>query len=305
MTVFEKSERLGGILRFGIPDFKLEKWIIDRRIKIMVESGIKFETGVNIGEDISVAFLKRSFDVVLLTVGAGEPRDMKVPGRELGGICFAMDYLQKSNESVSGVKKNIITAKDKNVLVIGGGDTGSDCVGTANRQGAKKVYLFEIMPKPQEWKESWNPQWPEWPLILRTSSSHEEGVKREWSVSNRRFRGRNKEVNEVDFIRIEWKRLKESKGLKVCEVPDSEFSLKVELVILAMGFVHVEHGKLLKDMGVRYDKKGNIQSNRSCATSVKGVFTAGDAAAGASLAVRAIKQGKEAAESIHEYLCKK
>ncbi|HMA66009.1 MAG TPA: glutamate synthase subunit beta, partial [Chitinispirillaceae bacterium] len=250
VTLFEKAQKLGGILRYGIPDFKLEKWVIDRRVEQMQAEGVQFATNVIIGEDISARYLKRTFDVILLTMGAGEPRDLSVPGRGLDGIHYAMDYLTQSNRLVSGElskEQQTINAKNKTVLVIGGGDTGSDCVGTANRQGAKKVYQYEIMPKPQVWTDSTNPNWPYWPNILRTSSSHDEGCERDWSITTRNFSSTTTQVQEGHFARVEWK--KDANGqMKMVEIPGSEFSLKVDLVLLAMGFVHVQHSKLLEDL---------------------------------------------------------
>jgi glutamate synthase (NADPH) small chain len=306
VTLFEKAQKIGGILRYGIPDFKLEKWVIDRRVEQMQAEGVQFATNVIIGEDISARYLKRTFDVILLTMGAGEPRDLNVPGRGLDGIHFAMDYLTQSNRLVSGElskEQQTINAKNKTVLVIGGGDTGSDCVGTANRQGAKKVYQYEIMPKPQVWTESTNPNWPYWPNILRTSSSHDEGCERDWSITTRNFSSTTTQVQEGHFARAEWK--KEANGqMKMVEIPGSEFSLKVDLVLLAMGFVHVQHSKLLEDLAIEFDNRGNIKSSGGYATSANGVFTAGDAGTGASLVVRAIFHGREAAKQIDEYLTK-
>jgi glutamate synthase (NADPH/NADH) small chain len=304
VTLFEKCQKVGGILRYGIPDFKLEKWVIDRRVEQMRAEGVQFATNVIIGEDISARYLRRTYDVVLLTMGAGEPRDLNVPGRGLDGIHYAMDYLSQSNRLVSGeISKDqqTINAKDKVVLVIGGGDTGSDCVGTANRQGAKKVYQYEIMPKAQSWDNSTNPSWPYWPNILRTTSSHEEGCERDWSISTRQFSGKDIKVEEGTFARVEWK--KDEKGqMKMAEIPGSEFSLKVDLVLLAMGFVHVQHSRLLEDLEIQYDSRGNISCTNNYTTSSKGVFTAGDAGTGASLVVRAIFHGREAAKQIDEYL---
>ena len=281
VTVYEKSKKPGGILRFGIPDFKLEKWVLDRRIDLMKRSGIKFETGVNIGIDISAEYLKKNFKTIVLATGSGEPRDLKVPGRELNGIHFAMDYLYGSNEFVSEGMKQEITAENKNVLVIGGGDTGSDCVGTAIRQGAKKVYQYEILPKPKEWQDKYNPQWPDWPVILRTSSSHEEGVDRDWAITTKQFSGTGGKVSKAEFIRVEWKKTDANKPPLPVEIPGTEFSLDIELVLLAMGFVNVEHNKLL---------------------SIPGVFAVGDAVTGASLVIRAMNHAKKCVESINKHI---
>ncbi|MBN2188166.1 MAG: glutamate synthase subunit beta [Chitinispirillaceae bacterium] len=304
VTVFEKSAKAGGILRYGIPDFKLEKRVIDRRLRQLIDEGITFETNVLVGEDVSVRYLHRTYDAVLLTLGAGRPRDLQVPGRGLEGIHFAMEYLTQSNMATAGeqIPGNPISAKGKTVLVIGGGDTGSDCVGTAIRQGAKKVYQFEIMPKPPLWDSASNPSWPYWPNILRTSSSHEEGCGREWSVLTKQFSGRDVKLTDGHFVRVEWQTDTKNGRLKMTEVAGSEFSLKIDLVLLAMGFLHVEHNRLTDELGVEFDEKGNIKCREVCATSVDGVFVAGDAGNGASLVVRAINHGREAAKTINNYL---
>ncbi|MFP4415671.1 MAG: glutamate synthase subunit beta [Chitinispirillaceae bacterium] len=303
VTIFEKDSQPGGILRYGIPDFKLEKWVIDRRLAQMRAEGVEFENGITVGEDISARYLRKKFDVILLGMGAGEPRDLNVPGRELDGIHFAMEFLTQQNRvnlNEYSPDEKRLTAERKNVLVIGGGDTGSDCVGTSNRQGAKSVHQYEIMPKPMEWDKPWNPDWPFWPRILRTSSSHEEGCERDWSISTRSFTGKNGTVEEGHFVRVEWEK-KENGGFAMKEIPGSEFSMKVDLVLLAMGFVHVKHDRLLEDFGVNFDSRGNIQLDNH-ATSVPGVFAAGDAGMGASLVVRAIYHGRQCAEAIDEYL---
>lgn len=304
VTVFEKSPRAGGLLRYGIPDFKLEKSVLDRRMKLMVDEGIVFETGVAAGDDLSVRYLRRTCDAVLLATGAGQPRDLQVPGRGLDGVYFALEYLSQSNRSASGEEQNgkVISAKDKTVLVIGGGDTGSDCVGTAVRQGAKKVYQYEILPRPPRWELSSNPGWPFWPDILRTSSSHEEGCERGWSVLTKQFSGRDVKLTEGHFARVEWHTDKASGRQKMAEIPGSEFSLKIDLVLLAMGFLHTEHNRLTEELGVEFDEKGNIRCSDAHVTSVEGVFAAGDAASGASLVVRAINHGREAAKTINNYL---
>jgi glutamate synthase (NADPH/NADH) small chain len=305
VTLFERSAKMGGILRYGIPDFKLEKHIIDRRLEQMRQEGVVFESNVSIGDDISSRYLRKTFDVILLTMGAGEPRDLNVTGRALGGIHFAMEYLKQSNRVLAGEllpDEKIITAKGKNVLVIGGGDTGADCVGTANRQGAKKVHQFELLPKPTVWDNSWNPNWPYWPQILRTSSSHDEGCERDWSIQTKSFTGKTS-VQEGQFIRLDWQK-DDKGGMKMVEIPGSEFSLKVDLVLLAMGFVHVEHNKLLDELEVQFDQRGNIKFNSDYQTSSKGVFVAGDAGTGASLVVRAIYHGRKAADAIDGYLKK-
>jgi glutamate synthase (NADPH/NADH) small chain len=304
VTLYEKSSRIGGLLRFGIPDFKLEKSVLDRRMDQMKAEGVRFETNVDVGVTILAAELKKNFDIILLTMGAGAPRDLQVPGRELGGVHFAMEFLTLSNQAVSGEIKpdQIISAQGKTVLVIGGGDTGSDCVGTSNRQGAKKVYQFEILPKPREWKEPWNPAWPNWPLILRTSTSHEEGCERDWAITTQKISGKGGKVHEVHCARVEWNLDKTTGQYSMKEIPGSEFVLQADLVLLAMGFVHVEHSRLLKDLGVQFDARGNVQTNGHYMSSVPGVFAAGDTVRGASLVVWAISQGRQAAEAIDHYL---
>lgn len=304
VTVFEKNHKIGGLLRYGIPDYKLDKHIIDRRVKQMEAEGVKFETNVTIGDDISVRYLKKSFDAILLTMGAGHPRDLIVTGRDLKGIHFALDYLTESNKVVSGEipeNKRTLFAKDKVVLVIGGGDTGSDCVGTANRQGAKKVYQFEIMPKPMEWTDATNPNWPYWPNILRTSSSHEEGCERDWCIQTKEFIG-NGVLQKGKFTRVEWKKTGKDASTKPVDIPGSEFTLDIDLVFLAMGFIHVEHSKLLEDLSVELDQRGNVKCTKDYQTSVDGVFAAGDANTGASLVVRGFYHGREAASAIDRYL---
>jgi len=305
VTVFEKADRIGGLLRYGIPDFKLEKWIIDRRIEQMKTEGVIFETGVNAGEDISAKYLKKSFDIICLTMGARKPRDLNVEGRDLNGIHYAMDYLTQSNRINSGdiiSPEDIITAKDKVVVVIGGGDTGSDCVGTSIRQGAKKVFQFEIMPKPPEHNNLTNPNWPYWPNILRTSSSHEEGCERRWSILTKKFSGNDSKVTKLYGIQVDWSERDQNGRPLLKELPGTEFEIGVDLVLLAMGFVHVEHDSLVKDLDVQTDSRGNIIIDSNYASSVPGVFSAGDSALGASLVVKAIAQGREMARCVDIYL---
>ncbi len=303
VTVFERSARVGGLLRYGIPDFKLEKGVIDRRVAQMLAEGVRFETGVTIGEDVSARYLRRSSQAVVLALGAGEPRDLYVPGRGFEGVHFAMDYLVPSNRLLAGEidESQAISAKGRRVLVIGGGDTGSDCVGTANRQGAAEVRQIEILPKPQEWKEPSNPSWPYWPNILRTSSSHEEGCQRDWAVQTCGFTGRDVSVTGAELARVEWKNPASGGAPRPEEIPGSRFRVEADLVLLAMGFLHVNHTRLLEDLGVSVDARGNIACNRY-ETSAAGVFTAGDANTGASLVVRAIFHGREAAKAVDKYL---
>jgi glutamate synthase (NADPH/NADH) small chain len=304
VTVFERSPRVGGLLRYGIPDFKLEKNVIDRRVRQIEAEGVKFETGVGIGDDMSARYLRRSFDAVLLALGAGEPRDLRVPGRELSGIHFAMDFLAPMNGFLAGEieEKEVISARGRDVLVIGGGDTGSDCVGTSNRLGAKSIRQVEIMPKPAEWSQSTNPSWPYWPNILRTSSSQEEGCGRDWGIDTKGFEGKDGRVSAAHLVRVEWKKPANGGLPRPEEVPGSAFTAETDLVLLSMGFLHVRHTRLIEELEVRYDARGNIQCDTHYATSSPGVFAAGDANTGASLVVRAIFHGREAAKGINEYL---
>lgn len=306
VIVYEKAQKPGGLLRYGIPDFKLEKTVIDRRINQMKAEGVRFENDVAIGEDISARYIQKSFDIILLTMGAGAPRDLMVPGRDLEGVHYAMEYLSQSNKKISreSFPEKPINAKNKNVLVIGGGDTGSDCIGTANRQGAKKVYQFEIMPKPLDWKNSWNPQWPDWPSILRTSSSQEEGCERQWSIQTKKLQGSGINVSKAHFNKVDWVKDEKTGRMKIEEIEGSDFSMDVDLVLLAMGFVHVEHSKLVKELTVELDDRKNIKTVDGYATTVPGIYSAGDASTGASLVVRAIYHGRSAAEQIDKFLKK-
>jgi glutamate synthase (NADPH/NADH) small chain len=310
VSVFEKAPRIGGLLRYGIPDFKLDKGILDRRLQQMREEGVEFETEVVIGEDLSVRYLRRKFDVLLLALGAGQPRDIPVAGRGYEGIHFAMDFLSLSNRWVSGERSpeqtpadERISARDKRVLVIGGGDTGADCVGTSIRQGARSVAQVEILPQPRVWSEATNPDWPFWPNIVRSSTSHEEGCQRFWSVSTVQFTGGwDPWVQKAHCVKVEWKPPREGARPEPVEIPGSEFELEVDLVLLAMGFLHVEHGRLLEELGVGLDPRGNLQVGSDYMTSIPGIFAAGDAHTGASLVVRAIDHGRQAAAAVDAYL---
>ncbi|HBF33571.1 TPA: glutamate synthase, partial [Candidatus Sumerlaeota bacterium] len=269
VTLFEKDERIGGLLRYGIPDFKLDKSILDRRMEQMAAEGVKFETGVEVGNDISVAYLTSHFDAVLITTGSRDPRDLKVPGRDLQGVYFAMQFLKQSNERVSGKAipaEEAILATGKNVVVIGGGDTGSDCIGTSNRQGAKSVTQIELLPKPPEKREESNP-WPLWPLTLRTSSSHDEGCERMWSINTKEFIGKDGKLTAVKCVKLEWSEPDAQGRRSFKEIPGSEFELKAELATLAMGFLHPDHAPLLDKFGVELDKRGNVLVNQDWMTS--------------------------------------
>jgi glutamate synthase (NADPH/NADH) small chain len=265
--------------------------------------GVEFQTGVDVGEDISVRYLRKMFDCVCLAMGAGQPRDLNIPGRGYENILFAMEYLSSQNKICSGEpmdESSVVTAKDKVVVVIGGGDTGSDCVGTARRQGAKRIHQLEILPEPPETRPPDTP-WPMWPRIMRTSSSHQEGCERRWGVMTRKFTGYETRLAHLHCCEVEW--LKKSGCWKIKEIPGTDFTLDADLVILAMGFVHVVHEGLIKDLGLQLDQSGNI-TVRDCQTSEPWVFAAGDSASGASLVVNAINSGRQAAAAIDRWLQK-
>jgi NAD(P)H-dependent glutamate synthase small subunit len=302
VVVFEKDDRIGGLLRYGIPDFKLDKKILDRRLDQLRAEGIQFRTDVAVGDDISARYLQKMFNAICITMGAGEPRDLAVPGRGFENVHFAMEYLKQQNKINAGdnlESDRIITARNKVVAVIGGGDTGSDCVGTAVRQGAKEIHQFEILPQPPEERPSDTP-WPNWPRILRTSSSHQEGCHRHWSVMTKKLSGIEVRVSELHAVKVDW--VQDGGKWNVKEIPGTEFSMKVDLVLLAMGFVHVEHNRLVKDLAVELDERGNIRTDENFMSSTPGVFSAGDTIKGASLVVHAINLGRQAAEAIDRYL---
>jgi glutamate synthase (NADPH/NADH) small chain len=303
VIVFEKDEKIGGLLRYGVPDFKLEKKIIDRRLHQLLAEGVEFQTGVNIGFDISTIYLQKIFDCVCLTMGAGQPRDLNIPGRGYENILFAMDYLTTQNKinAYEHIEGKVITAKDKTVVVIGGGDTGSDCVGTARRQGAKKIYQLEILPRPPESRPADTP-WPMWPRIMRTSSSHEEGCERRWSVLTKEFTGGTAVyADKLHCCEVEW--TKQQGRWKIKEIPGTDFVLDVDMVILATGFLHVVHEGLIKALALKLDDQGNVAINNYQTSNPK-VFAAGDTICGPSLVVRAIDTGRRAAAAIDQYLRK-
>jgi glutamate synthase (NADPH/NADH) small chain len=304
VVVFEKNERIGGLLRIGIPDFKMEKTLIDRRMAQMQSEGVEFRTNSYIGKNISIEKLMNDFDAVAFCGGSETPRDLPVSGRQLKGVHFAMEFLSQQNDRVSGktVDKDIeIIAKGKKVLVIGGGDTGSDCVGTSNRQGAMSVTQLELLDQPPE-KENKALTWPNWPMKLRTSSSHQEGCERNWSVLTKSFEGNNGNVNKLNCVNVEW--YKDSNGrMKMVEVEGSEFSFQADLVLLAMGFVHPIHEGLINDLKVNLTPAGNIDANEAkYQTSIEKFFAAGDSRRGQSLVVWAIKEGRQCAHSIDNFL---
>jgi glutamate synthase (NADPH) small chain len=308
VTVFERSDEVGGLLRYGIPDFKLEKRFVERRVDILKEEGVVFKTGVNIGangdgnEDYDIEKLREDFDIILLTGGSTIPRDIDVPGRELQGIYFAMDFLRQQNRRVSGkeINEKEINAKDKVVLVIGGGDTGSDCIGTAIRQGAKQVYQFEIMPKAPDERDETMP-WPYFPRTYKVTSSHEEGCVRDFCINTKEFTGQDGKVDTLHAVRVEW--VKADNGrMDMKEISGSEFDLNVDMVVLAMGFVHPQHDGMLKNLNISLDKRGNVLTDEKYMTSSDGIFAAGDMRKGQSLVVWAINDGRSAAQSIDKYL---
>ena len=297
VTVYEKADRIGGLLRYGIPDFKMEKWVIDRRLDQMIAEGVKFEPNVNVGVDVTGDDLARRFDAVCLALGAEQPRDLPVPGRDLDGIHFAMEYLIQQNKVNAGDSLPVkqVTAKDKRVVIIGGGDTGSDCLGTAHRQGCQSVHQFELLPEPPPRRADSTP-WPLWPMQLRTSHAHEEGCDRQWSVSTTKFSGDNGRVGKLHAHRVSFD------GGKFIPVPGTEFEMEVDLVLLAMGFTGPVKNDLLDSLGVEYDARGNVAVDRNFMTGKEGVFAAGDTKRGASLIVWAIAEGRKAAAGIEAYL---
>jgi glutamate synthase (NADPH/NADH) small chain len=307
VTLFEKSDRIGGLLRYGIPDFKMEKHLIDRRIRQMEAEGVAFRPGVEVGVGISVEMLLADYDALVLAGGAEQPRDLPIPGRELNGVHFAMDFLTQQNKRVAGdpeekaAPTGTLSAKGKHVVVIGGGDTGSDCIGTSNRQGALSVTQLEIMPEPPA-KENKMLVWPDWPLKLRTSSSQEEGCERDFAVQTRRVLGENGKVTGIECVRVDWK-LGDGGKMNLVEVPGSEFTLKADMVLLAMGFTGPRKPGLLEQAGVELDPRGNVKAATSnYKTSSPKIFACGDMRRGQSLVVWAIREGRQCARGVDEFL---
>ena len=304
-VVYERDEHPGGLLRYGIPDFKLEKWVIDRRIKLLEEEGVIFRCNVNIGKDTRIDELRREFDAIVLCGGATIPRDLSIPGRNFNGVHYAMNYLKQQNLRISGseFQDADIIAKGKHVIVIGGGDTGSDCVGTANRQKALSVTQFELLPKPPGERSPYMP-WPVYPMILKTTSSHEEGVSRNWSIATKEFIGNSEgQLTGLKVVTLEWTSDKDGRPSKFIEIPGSESIIQCDLVLLAMGFIQPEHEGTINDLQLDLDERGNILANeKHYATSVEGIFTAGDMRRGQSLVVWAIAEGRNCAKSVHNYL---
>lgn len=305
VTVFERDDAPGGLLRYGIPDFKLEKWVIDRRVGVMEEEGVVFKCDTEVGVDIGMSDLLRGYNAIVLAGGSTIPRDLPIPGRDLKGIHFAMDFLKQQNKRVSGrFNKNEepIMATGKHVVVIGGGDTGSDCVGTSNRHGARSVAQFELLPKPPASRTMEMP-WPTYPMVLKTSSSHEEGCERQWAVATKEFiSDENGNLKALKTVDLEWK-IGANGRAQFVEIEGSSREIPCELVLLAMGFVHPQHEGLVNELGVELDDRGNVRANeKNYQTSIPKVFTAGDMRRGQSLVVWAISEGRECARQVDEFL---
>jgi glutamate synthase (NADPH) small chain len=302
VVVFERADRIGGLLRYGIPEFKMEKRFLDRRLELLQKQGVVFQTNAHIGVTVPVADLRRDFEAIVLAGGACAPRDLPVPGRELGGIHFAMDYLTLQNKRCEGdtvADEAFISARGKRVVIIGGGDTGADCLGTVHRQGALSVHQFELLPRPPDTRAPDNP-WPQWPNIFRVSSAHEEGGERVYAVSTQRFVGEAGRVTRLDAVKVDM--LREAGRLDFRPVAGSEFTLDVDLVLLAMGFVGPEKPGMLSDLGVKLTERGNVWRDAQWMTSVPGVFACGDMQRGQSLIVWAIAEGRSAARGVDTYL---
>jgi glutamate synthase (NADPH) small chain len=307
VTLFERNDRIGGLLRYGIPDFKMDKQLIDRRVAQMEAEGVTFRTEIEVGVAVTIASLLEGFDAIAMTGGAEQPRDLEIPGRELNGIHFAMDFLPQQNKRNAGDSEEIaaphgtITAQGKHVVVIGGGDTGSDCIGTSVRQGALSITQLEILPKPPE-RENKALTWPDWPLKLRTSSSQEEGCERDWSVLTKRAVGEDCQIAALECVRVDWSKGPDGRFV-MQEMPDSIFALKADLVLLAMGFLGPRQPGMVQQSGVELDPRGNVRANTlDYRTSIRKVFAAGDMRRGQSLVVWAIREGRQCARAIDEFL---
>lgn len=315
VTVFERDDAPGGLLRYGIPDFKLEKWVIDRRIELMEEEGITFKCNANVGVNVHMNDLLREYNAIVLAGGSTVPRDLNIPGRELNGVYFAMQFLKQQNKRVAGkdplanaqIESNIfseeLSAAGKNVVVIGGGDTGSDCVGTSNRHGAISITQFELLPKPSSSRTPFMP-WPTYPMILKTSSSHEEGCERQWAIATKSFVGdENGNLKALRIVDLEWKITEDGKPANFVEVAGSEREIPCELALLAMGFVHPQHVGMIEELGVELDERGNVKaSEKEYQTNISKIFTCGDMRRGQSLVVWAISEGRECAKKVDEFL---
>ena len=315
LTVFERDDAPGGLLRYGIPDFKLEKWVVDRRIKLMEEEGVVFKCNSNVGINISINDLLREYHAIVLAGGSTIPRDLKIEGREYKGVYFAMEFLKQQNKRVAGkdpipdstIESNIfpeeIFAEGKNVVVIGGGDTGSDCVGTSNRHKAKSITQFELLPKPPDSRTPFMP-WPTYPMVLKTSSSHEEGCERQWAVSTKKFVADNEgNLKGLVIVDLEWKIIENGQPAQFIEIPGTEREIPCELALLSMGFVHPQHDGLLNQLRVDLDERGNVKASETLfQTNIQRIFAAGDIRRGQSLVVWAISEGRECARKVDEYL---
>jgi len=303
-TVFDEAPEPGGILRYGIPEFKLEKWVVERRLRLMEAEGVVFETGVKVGDDVSYHYLQSRYDAICLACGARGPRDLSIPGRDYTGIFFAMDYLTQQNKRLGGesLQPSLeIAADGKAVVIIGGGDTGSDCLGTALRQGARQVTQLEILPEPPMERDASTP-WPMWPLVLRDSHAHKEGGSLQWAVTAKAFIGENRLVKKVACVEIEWQPAPAGKGRIPVEKPGTEFEIEADLVILAMGFIGPGPSKLVDELDLQLDNRKNVKADHNQMTSMDGVFVAGDMTTGQSLVVRAIADGRKTAQGIRSYL---
>jgi glutamate synthase (NADPH/NADH) small chain len=304
VTVYERDDSPGGLLRYGIPDFKLEKWVVERRLKIMEEEGVTFKCNAEVGVNISMNDLLRNNHAIVLAGGSTIPRDLKIPGRDLNGVAFAMDFLKQQNKRVSNKPAiNELIATEKNIVVIGGGDTGSDCVGTSNRHGANSVTQFELMPMPPASRTPFMP-WPTYPMVLKTTSSHEEGAARQWAVSTKEFIGdENGNLKALKIVDLEWKLTPDGRPAQFVEIAGSEREIPCELALLAMGFLHPQHAGLISELGVELDERGNVKANEKMyQTNIQKVFSAGDMRRGQSLVVWAIAEGRECAAKVDEFL---
>ena len=311
VTVYERDEHPGGLLRYGIPDFKLEKWVVERRINLMKEEGVEFRVGANVGVNVSINDILREYQAIVLAGGSTIPRDLPIPGRNLTGVHFAMDFLKQQNKRVAGLPVNApgttqhehILAGNKNVVVIGGGDTGSDCVGTSNRHGALSVTQFELMPQPPNSRTPFMP-WPTYPMLLKTTTSHEEGASRHWAIATKAFLGDSSgHLRALKVVDLEWATAEDGRPARFVEKEGSEREMPCELALLAMGFVHPQHEGLLGQLGVELDERGNVKATeKSYQTNIAKIFTAGDMRRGQSLVVWAISEGRECARKVDEFL---
>ncbi len=315
VTVFERDDKPGGLLQYGIPDFKLEKWVVQRRIKVMEEEGVIFQCNANVGVNINANELAREYNAIVVAIGSTAPRDLKIPGREFDGVYYAMQFLKQQNKRNAGldplanptiesnVYKKDILARGKNVIVIGGGDTGSDCVGTSNRQGAKSVTQFELLPKPPSDRSTYMP-WPTYPMIMKTTSSHEEGCERQWAIATKEFvSDENGNLKGLKIVDLEWKASSDGRPANFVEIPGSEREIPCELALLAMGFLHPEQDGLLSILNIEKDERGNVKAfEKDYETNLSKIFAAGDARRGQSLVVWAISEGRECARKVDEFL---